>query len=90
VKEETALLNINGKQIQNQQTIANSFIDYFSTTAKKLMGANQIDKMSRLKNGASLLYIQSVQHKSGSYFNMSNLFTNIYNMLYYTTNLYLQ
>jgi len=34
--------------------------------------------------------IQVVQLKSGPYFNMSNLFTNIYNMLYYTTNLYLQ
>ena len=33
---------------------------------------------------------QSVQLKSGPYFNMSNLFTKIYNMLYYTTNLYLQ
>ena len=28
--------------------------------------------------------------KSGPYFNMSNLFTKIYNMLCYTTNLYLQ
>ena len=36
------------------------------------------------------IYIQSVQLKSGTYFNMSNLFTKIYNMLYYTTNLYLQ
>jgi len=34
--------------------------------------------------------VQSVQLKSGPYFNMSNLFTKIYNMLYYTTNLYLQ
>ena len=34
--------------------------------------------------------IQSVQLKSGPYFNMSNLFTKTYNMLYYTTNLYLQ
>ena len=34
--------------------------------------------------------IESVQLKSGPYFNMSNLFTKIYNMLYYTTNLYLQ
>jgi len=34
--------------------------------------------------------IQDVQLKSGLYFNMSNLFTIIYNMLYYTTNLYLQ
>jgi hypothetical protein len=34
--------------------------------------------------------IQSVQLKSGPYFNTSNLFTKIYNMLYYITNLYLQ
>jgi len=34
--------------------------------------------------------VQNVQLKSGAYFKMSNLFTNIYNMLYYTTNLYLQ
>jgi hypothetical protein len=38
----------------------------------------------------SLLIVQSVQLKSGSYCNMSNLFTKIYNILYYTTNLYLQ
>jgi len=35
-------------------------------------------------------FIQSVQLKSGPYFNMRNLFIKIYNMLYYTTNLYLQ
>jgi len=34
--------------------------------------------------------IQGVQLKSGQYLNMSNLFTKIYYMLYYTTNLYLQ
>jgi len=34
--------------------------------------------------------IQGVQLKSGQYFNMNNLFTKNYNMLYYTTNLYLQ
>jgi len=39
---------------------------------------------------AALSVIQGVQLKSGSYFNMSNLFTKIYNMLHYTTNLYLQ
>ena len=33
--------------------------------------------------------IQSVQHKSGPYFNKSNLFAKIC-MLYYTSNLYLQ
>jgi len=36
------------------------------------------------------MYVQSIQLKSGPYFNMSNLFTKIYSMLYYTTNLYLQ
>jgi len=34
--------------------------------------------------------VQDVQLKSGPYFNMSNLFTKISNMLYYTINLYLQ
>jgi hypothetical protein len=34
--------------------------------------------------------LHGVQLKSGLYFNMSNLFTKIYNVLYYTTNLYLQ
>jgi hypothetical protein len=34
--------------------------------------------------------LQGVQLKIGPYFNMSNLFTKIYNMIYYTTNLYLQ
>ena len=36
------------------------------------------------------VYITGVQLKSGPYFNTSNLFTKIYNMLYYATNLYLQ
>jgi hypothetical protein len=34
--------------------------------------------------------IPGVQLKSGEYFNVSNVFTKIYNMLYYTTKLYLQ
>jgi hypothetical protein len=34
--------------------------------------------------------VPGVQLKSGPYFNISNLFTKIYNMLYYTTDLYLQ
>ena len=38
----------------------------------------------------SRLDIQGVQLKNRSYFNMSNLFTKIYKMLYYTTKLYLQ
>jgi hypothetical protein len=36
------------------------------------------------------LVVPGVQLKSGPYFNISNLFAEIYNMLYYTTNLYLQ
>jgi len=36
------------------------------------------------------LLVQGVQLKSGSYFNISNLFTKIYNMLNYTTKLNLQ
>jgi hypothetical protein len=36
------------------------------------------------------IIVQDVQLKSGPYFNMSNLFTRIYKVLYYTTNLYLQ
>jgi len=41
-------------------------------------------------NNVTFLDVQGVQLKSGPYFNISNLFTKIYNMLYYTTNLYLQ
>jgi hypothetical protein len=37
-----------------------------------------------------VLHVRGVQLKSGPCFNMSNLFTKIYNILYYTTNLYLQ
>jgi len=37
-----------------------------------------------------MLVTQDIQLKSGPHFNMSDLFTKIYNMLYYTTNLYLQ
>jgi hypothetical protein len=36
------------------------------------------------------IILPGVQLKSGPYFNISNLFTKTYNMLYYTTNLYLQ
>jgi len=38
----------------------------------------------------SMEHVQSVQLKNGPCFNVSNLFTKIYNMLYYTTKLYLQ
>jgi hypothetical protein len=45
--EKKTSLNINGQLIQNQQTNSNSCNDYFSTTAEKLIGANQIDIMSQ-------------------------------------------
>ena len=51
------LLNVKGKLIQNQQTIANSFKDYFLTIAEKLRGAIQIDKLSQMKNIAPIYYI---------------------------------
>jgi hypothetical protein len=41
-------------------------------------------------HGPMTFWCTGVQLKSGPYFNMSNLFTKIYNMSYYTTNLYLQ
>ena len=53
-------------------------------------------KEKRMAEGICVLkftfYIKvtGVQLKSGPYFNISNLFTKIYNILYYTTNLYLQ
>ena len=40
--------------IQNQQTIANSFNNNFSTVAEKLMEENHIDTMSQIQNGATL------------------------------------
>ena len=56
-------MNINGNLIENQQTVADSFNGYFSTTVEKLMRANQIDIMSQLKNGVPLHYI----HQNCSY-----------------------
>ena len=50
-------LNINGTLTQNQQTIADSFNEYFLTTAEKLIGANQIDTMSKSKRGVPLHYV---------------------------------
>jgi len=39
-----------------------------------------------------MFYTRNIQvfNLKWTYFNMSNLFTKIYNVLYYTTNLYLQ
>ena len=51
---------------------------------------NLILKGLKQDNGHLQSNVQGVQLKTGPYFNMSNLFTKIYNMLYYTTKLYLQ
>ena len=59
-----SLLNVNGKLIQNQETIANSINDYFLTIAEKLTVAKQIDKLSQLKNRAPIYIIYRVRHKS--------------------------
>ena len=56
-KEKISLLNVNGKLIRNQQTTANSFNEYFLTIAEKLTRANQIHKLSQLKNRAPIHYI---------------------------------
>jgi hypothetical protein len=55
-EKEISLLNINGKLVQNQQTIENSFNDCFLKTAEKLMEANQI-VTSQLKTGVPPYYI---------------------------------
>jgi len=64
---------------------------HYSTQSKCLLKTVLIVQWSG-NDAVSIIHpniIQVVQLKSGPYFNMSNLFTKIYNMLYYTTNLYL-
>ena len=48
------------------------------------------DFQALYQNVQRIYLVQGVQLKSEPYFNMSDLFTKIYNILYYTTNLYLQ
>ena len=55
-KEDITSLSINGMLIQNQQTIANSFNNYFSTVAEKLMETNHIDKMSQIRRHYTIYY----------------------------------
>jgi len=43
-KEDITSLSINGTLIQNQQTIANFFNNYFATVAEKLIKSNHMDK----------------------------------------------
>jgi len=51
---------------------------------------NTLQSLTHQQLPCMCTYVQDVQLKSGPYFNMSNLFTKIYNTLYYTINLYLQ
>jgi hypothetical protein len=53
-KEGITSLNINGMLIRNQQIIANSFSNYFSNIAEKLIEENHIDKTDLLQNGTTL------------------------------------
>ena len=49
--------------IQNQQTTANSFNNYFSTVAQKLMERNHTDKMNQIQNGETLHHtIRNCRH----------------------------
>jgi hypothetical protein len=41
-------VNINGTLIQNQQTIANFFNNYFATVAEKLIKSNRMDKKTQI------------------------------------------
>ena len=56
-KEDISSLNINGMLIQNQQTIASFFNNYFLTVAEKLMETNHIDKINQKQNEETLHYI---------------------------------
>ena len=47
-KEDITSLNINGTLIQNQQTIANFFNNYFATVAEKLIKSNHMDKKTQI------------------------------------------
>jgi hypothetical protein len=64
---------------------------YRKTPTPNITPTQYFKKQHRLPNSVIRhFFLQGVQLKSGLYFNMSNLFTKIYNMLYYTPNLYLQ
>jgi hypothetical protein len=60
-REDITSLSINGMLIQNQQTIANSFNNYFSIVAEKLMETNHIDKMSQTQNEDITPYTAKLQ-----------------------------
>ena len=64
------------------------FVSVFCITSRNHKSSSHFSNMQLFH--PQRMYIQGVQLKSGPCFNMNNLFTEIYNMLSYTTNLYLQ
>jgi hypothetical protein len=65
-------------------------LDVSKDRAQSVLWRNQRERDHLGETGVDGRIIPGVQLKSGPYFNISNLFTKIYNMLYYTTILYLQ
>ena len=53
-KIDITSLNVNGRIIHNQQTIADSFNKYFSNVAEKLIETNYMDKMNLTHNVTTL------------------------------------
>jgi hypothetical protein len=53
MKEGISSLNINGTLMDNQQTIAHIFNNYFSIITDKIMGINRTDRVSQLSNSYS-------------------------------------
>ena len=79
------LLHVVLKYAKNEHEVLKYFYNIYRDHHKKVSSLRSSE--GSLTVG---VVIQGVQLKSGQYFNMSNLFTKIYNMLYYTTNLSLQ
>jgi len=87
------VVNVEGNITMNVRKICHEVVriymwgqgrTYFICPSRKV-SSQSLDTKLRLTT-----YIQGVQLKSGPHFNMKNLFTKIYNMLYYTTDPYLQ
>ena len=53
-KEDTAALDINGRLIQNQQTLADTVNNYFSNVAEKLRESYRIDNMTMTQKEATI------------------------------------
>jgi len=53
-KKDIKTLNLNGRLLQNQQTIADSFNNYFLNVVENLIETSHIDKMKLTQNGTTL------------------------------------